>query len=347
MRVLGSTRPRLRVHLSTVLVAVFGGAALAVAAPAGPAWAHGVGGKAPTSYKSVLTGIEPRVPGLSVRLLDLGDTVELRNTGGIEITVLGYDGEPYLRVGPDGVYRNERSPATFWNRSVKPAVELPPGFDDKAKPDWSHLSARRVVRWHDHDVHWMGTGKPSHPGREQLVDRWTIRLRRGDEPVVVHGKILWVPAPPAVWPLLVASALGLAVVLAGRTRRWHTALVASVAVLAAGEALHLAGQWGASSAGIAARVLAGVYSLLGLAFAAFALTGLTRRGSDPYDSVPAALVAALVLTIAGGLAGLPALAASQIPTTLPDPVARHLVGLALGVGGGTIALSGARLRRPG
>ncbi|MCZ7535771.1 MAG: hypothetical protein M5T61_07470 [Acidimicrobiia bacterium] len=87
---------------------------------------------------------------------------------------------------------------------------------------------------------------------------------------------------------------------------------------------------GASTAGIGARVLASVYSLLGLAFGAFALAGLARRHADPYDSVPAALIAALVLTIAGGLAGIPSLLASQLPTSLPYGVARTLVSVALG-----------------
>ncbi len=339
-------RRLLRSRAGSAVVAAAAGSVLALAAPAGPALAHGVGGQEPTSYKSVVLRIEPSFPGLSIELLDLGDTVELRNDSGAEITVLGYDGEPYLRVGDTGVYRNERSPATFWNRSTRPAMQLPPDFDAQATPEWSRIADDPVVRWHDHDLHWMGSGEPENPGTEQVVQRWEIPLLRDDVEIAVIGEIRWVPAPPAAPALLGAMVLGIAVFLGGRTRLWHAVLVATLLALTAGEALHVAGQWEATTAGIGARLLAAVYSLLGLAFAAFALSGLLRPRSDPYYAVPASLVAVLVLTIAGGLAGLPSLLASQLPTSLPDAAARALVTLSLGAGAGGVAVCGAHLRRP-
>lgn len=340
-------RPRpLPFRCSRVLATVMAGSIVSLAAPAPPAVAHGVGGLEPTSYEPVLVGVEPPVPGLSIEIIDLGETVELRNESGSEITVLGYDGEPYLRVGENGVYRNERSPATFWNRSTRPTVQLPPEFDATAEPEWVHISDSPVARWHDHNVHWMGSGEPDEPGREQVVQSWEIPLRSSDREIRVYGVIRWVPPPTALWPVAGAVALAVAVFLGGRTRRWHGVLLVAVAALMGGEALHAIGQWGASTAGIGARVLASVYSLLGLAFGAFALAGLARRHADPYDSVPAALIAALVLTIAGGLAGIPSLLASQLPTSLPYGVARTLVSVALGVGSGAVLVSATRLRRP-
>ncbi len=337
--------PLLRAGALATGVAV-SGFVISLAAPAPPAVAHGVGGLEPTSYESALVGVEPPVPGLSIEVLDLGDTVELRNESGSEITVLGYDGEPYLRVGESGVFRNERSPATFWNRSVRPTDLLPPEFDATVEPEWAHISDRPVTRWHDHNVHWMGAGEPDDPDREQVVGRWEIPLLRGDQEIRVRGVIRWVPPPPAAFPLVGAAALAAMVFVGGRTRRWREVLLVVVAVLMGGEALHVAGQWGATTAGIGARALAAVYSLLGLAFGAYALKGLARRHADPYDAVPAALIAALVLTIAGGLAGVPALLASQLPTSLPDAVARSLVALSLGAGTGAVLLSATRLRRP-
>ena len=52
-----------------------------------------------------------------MRVVDLGNKLELTNRTRTDIVVLGYDGEPYLRVGPRGVYENLRSPATYLNRT--------------------------------------------------------------------------------------------------------------------------------------------------------------------------------------------------------------------------------------
>lgn len=70
-----------------------------------PASAHTVSGVGATNWKSVLTSVSPTVPGLSVRLVEGGSRLEVTNHGP-EILVLGYDGEPYLRVGPEGVFEN-------------------------------------------------------------------------------------------------------------------------------------------------------------------------------------------------------------------------------------------------
>src|SRR2546421_5218325 len=83
---------------------------------ASPASAHTITGVAPTDYRSEILGVNPRLPGVSVRLLDLGNRVELTNTGAVDVVVFGYQGEPYLRVGPSGVFENRRSPSVALNR---------------------------------------------------------------------------------------------------------------------------------------------------------------------------------------------------------------------------------------
>ena len=54
------------------LVAATGVWGLALVASASPAGAHTVTGVAPTNYRSEVLGISPPLPGLKVRLLDLG-----------------------------------------------------------------------------------------------------------------------------------------------------------------------------------------------------------------------------------------------------------------------------------
>lgn len=321
-------------------------AVLVVAVPARPAAAHGVGGIEPTNYESRVVGVKPELPGVTIRLLELGETVELRNESAAEVVVLGYDEEPYLRVGPDGVFRNERSPATFWNRERTLSDQPPPEFDATAEPVWERIGERPVARWHDHRAHWMGSEARGRGGRERVVSVWTLELVQGNRTSVVTGEIRWVPGPaPTPW-LLGALALAVAVVAGGRTRRWPAVVAASLALLMGAEVVHVVGQWGATAGSVPTRLGAAVYSILGVAFGVYALARLLRPRSDPFDATPLALVAALVMTIAGGLGDLPTLTRSFVPTTLTAGFARSLVAVSLGVGVGTVAVAAMRLRRP-
>jgi hypothetical protein len=76
-----------------------------------PASAHTVSGVGATNWRTTLIGVNPPVPGLRVRVVNTGSDLEVSNTGQ-EVVVLGYEGEPYLRVGPAGVYENTQSPST-------------------------------------------------------------------------------------------------------------------------------------------------------------------------------------------------------------------------------------------
>ncbi len=69
---------------------------------ADPAWAHGAGGADATNYQTVITRTNPPVDGLSVAPIDVGDRLELRNETGRDVIVLGYEDEPYLRIGRQG-----------------------------------------------------------------------------------------------------------------------------------------------------------------------------------------------------------------------------------------------------
>ena len=107
---------------------------------ASPAAAHGVGGREPTNVRSRIISVAPQLPGLEVTLIEDGERVELTNTGPTEVTVLGYEDEPYLRVGPDGVFENTRSPAVFQNRSLNAPGDVPDSYDATAEPEWRRVS---------------------------------------------------------------------------------------------------------------------------------------------------------------------------------------------------------------
>src|SRR5437764_832098 len=84
------------------------------ASSAGPSTA--TGGPISTNWRSTLEAVTPPVTGVRVSVVDLSQRLKLSNAGPTEVMVLGYHGEPYLRVGPAGVFENVRSPAHFLNR---------------------------------------------------------------------------------------------------------------------------------------------------------------------------------------------------------------------------------------
>src|SRR4051812_1379556 len=198
-----------------VVIAATGAIAVVVVA-AQPAAAHDVPGIKPSNFETTVRGTTPRVAGLTVRPIDLGNELELRNGTGADVVVLGYQGEPYLRVGPRGVFENRLSPATYLNRTRDGKTRVPGDADPAAVPEWNRLASGTVARWHDHRAHWMGTDDPPEvaraPDQRHVVDHWSLQLRRGTQDVTVAGDLLWLPGPSPWGWVLGALAIALALV---------------------------------------------------------------------------------------------------------------------------------------
>src|SRR5688572_29582855 len=108
----------------TLLVAA---AALAwVGISAVPASAHSVSGVSATNLQTNLRSVTPAVPGLKVKVVESGSRLEVSNKSGKEIIVIGYKDEPFLRIGPDGVFQNKLSTTTYISKT-REGVE-PPEF---------------------------------------------------------------------------------------------------------------------------------------------------------------------------------------------------------------------------
>jgi hypothetical protein len=319
-------------------------------ATAAPASAHGVGGLEPTNYETTVDGVRPPTPGIHVRAVDVGSKIELRNDTDHDVIVVGYQREPYLRIGPGGTWENARSPAVFLNRSQVPTQEAPADqYDAKAAPEWRKISDSPVASWHDHRAHWMGSEDPPavrrDPGREHVViANWKIPLRDGDARLTVTGDARWIPGP-SPWPwVLGAVVLAIAVILGCRTRSWSKVMQASLAVLIVSETVHVVGAWQATTASIGSRTLASIYSIGGVIVCVLALVWLRRK--DPWAATPAVLISGLFVLIAGGLADITTLTRSELPTSLPYGIARLTVTIALGVGAGLVVAAASRLRAP-
>lgn len=179
-------------------VAVLATTALAVLAGAAPAGAH----RADPAYDSVLTGVSPAVPGLTVAVLARGDELELVNRTGKTVEVPGYRKEPYLRMLPDGtVQENQRSQATFANRDPTGTVAIPESADadgPNSTPAWRTVGRAGRAAFHDHRIHWMGEeGEPApqvdDPDVRQEVVDWTVPIVVGGTPSDIDGTLLWTP----------------------------------------------------------------------------------------------------------------------------------------------------------
>ena len=195
-------------------------------ASASPAFAHG-GGPDATNYKSSI--LDPGLPGLQWTMYGGDSLLELTNTTGQQITIEGYDKEPYLRFTPgEGVFENIHSPASYYNNTRYANVELPPEADASAEAEWRKVAAGDTYSWHDHRAHWMSPVPPSpvfnSPDQDQLIFDWFIPVfveSEGTTHIVrVVGELWWI-APVAWWPpvlILSIAFLAVAVVAMVRTK---------------------------------------------------------------------------------------------------------------------------------
>jgi hypothetical protein len=320
------------------LVAVLAVGLGVVVASAEPAAAHSVSGIGATNWQTTIRSVQPAVAGLRVRVVELGNQLELSNTGP-EVTVLAYGGEPYLRVGPSGVWTNLNSQATYLNRTRQGNTPLPPDLptDPAAPPRWEQVSSGHVIRWHDHRIHWMGTAPPPSvrqaPNRAHLQSVWQVDLRQGATPVKVTGELRWVPGP-SPWPWL-GGALVVAVgcVLLGRLRQWGPALAVAVGLLILVDVAHSVGIAGAAVGGLGAQagkfVAGSYYSFIGWILGVIAIRLLVRRS---VDGLYAAVFTAASAFLFSGLLDLTTLHRSQAPFAWGTGWDRITVTIALGGG---------------
>ena len=181
---------------------------LATLAVAAPASAHVGGGAAGSDFDAAVRSVSPELPGVTVRVLQFGDELEVVNETGTELAVPGYSGEPYLRIGPDGVWRNALSPATHLNLDRYGRTSMPAEVDIAAPPRWEQVSTEPQYVWHDHRTHWMTEGQlppvvAADPGRAHTVSEWTVPMTYGTHAVTVAGELTWSPPPSGwlVWPV--------------------------------------------------------------------------------------------------------------------------------------------------
>jgi hypothetical protein len=324
-------------------------AALAVASPAS---AHSADAPAASDYRCVVTGISPPLPGLTVRTVSAGTELELVNRGARTVEVLGYSGEPYLRVGPDGVYQNASSPSTYLNETLTGGPNPPAPVTPAAAPVWQKLSGTPAVLWHDHRAHWMSAGLPpvvaADPGAPHQISVWTVPLRDGVRPLTVTGTLDWQPRPvPGAWwaggLLLAAGVAALGLLRTPRALTIGAGIAAVAGLCALGYAVGAARDSGALGALGVARAVVTVQPwplLCGLAALAAAGYAAARR---PAADLALGLAGAC-LALFAGISNAAVFAHAVPPAPLPGDMARALVLACIAGGAGLAGLAALRLR---
>ncbi|MEU6202922.1 hypothetical protein ABZ814_04955 [Micromonospora musae] len=328
----------------------------ATLATAAPAAAHGADAPDGTDYRTTVTGITPARDGLEIRTVEAGARLELTNDTGRPVEVIGYSGEPYLRVGPDGVYENTHSPATYLNRTISGETKLPPEADPAAEPSWRRVADEPSVRWHDQRALYREAAPPAAalaaPDREHRVRDWSVPLRDGAEPLEIHGTLDWVPPPDAYswWAativgLLAVGALGLLAAASGPGGR---AIVGLGALLVAGGTAAVAYTVGRALdagaegfGGLLLGLLSGqLWALLtGLGAIATGAYALARRPAADF----AVALAGVCLALFAGAANATVFARAIAPAPWSATFARVLVAAVLITGVGATAAGVLRL----
>jgi hypothetical protein len=316
-------------------------AGLAALLVAGPAQAHVGGGVAGSNFDGRVLAVTPAMPGVDVAVLSFGDDLELVNRTGTEVAVPGYSDEPYLRIGPDGVWRNRNSPATYINLDRYARTPLPPNADPLAAPDWQQVSTDSAYVWHDHRTHWMSQGLlppavTADPTHSHRVFTWTIPMTLGGAPVAVTGELTWSPPPSpwVVWPLyLLLALLGVAAGVFARGPRPLAVLLLITAAAALWHALTTP----APAAGVGSHTGAIISALLpAVLVVGMAVVGFrsARRGRGAVTGLLAIVQGWLLLV--EGLPDVDVLWSSHILSTGPQPVARAAVAVLVALGAGCV-----------
>jgi hypothetical protein len=194
--------------------------------PAAPAVAH----EGNPDYRSVIDRVTPKVPGVSFEVLSYDSYFQLLDQDGHEVTIYGYDGEPYARVLKDRTVQvNERSPALYLNDTRFPTTQVPPIANPKAPPKWKTVDDSGTFLWHDHRMHYTSTSTPpqvTDTSRKTKIFDYTIPLRIDGRKGAIDGTLYWVgPANTSKLPFVIAAIVivlaGGALVLVTRRRRSH------------------------------------------------------------------------------------------------------------------------------
>jgi hypothetical protein len=116
--------------------------------------------------------------------------VTIENGGHEPVTVVGARGEPFIRIGADGVFANAISP-TWMQSGRAPETTSPIALsDDRNAVRWTKISAGSRYTW----LEWRARCPDNRPERTPM--KWEIPLLVAGKSVTVRGETQWIKIAP-------------------------------------------------------------------------------------------------------------------------------------------------------
>jgi hypothetical protein len=116
--------------------------------------------------------------------------ITIANGGKETVTVLGARGEPFLRIGPDGVFANAIS-QTWMQSGRAPETTSPVAFsNDPNAVRWTKISAGSRYTW----LEWRARCADDRPAHTPM--RWEIPLIIDRRSIPVRGETEWITIAP-------------------------------------------------------------------------------------------------------------------------------------------------------
>jgi hypothetical protein len=282
-------------------------AVVALAAP-GTANAHLRTGRSAVDFRAtVLPSSEP----LRARVYLADLALNLTLVGSHRVIVLGYLGEPFIRLDPAGVFVNVASPTAAGTKLASP-------HQRSSRSLWHQDWNRPIAVWHDARVR-----------AGEKTGRWRIPMLVDGRRTFLAGTVERVAAP-AWWPWLAIGAAFAAVTGLGLRRRTFAA--ASLGAVAAGAMVLSAADFALASTATQGAWIEAANE------AVFALVGacVVVRGSNNAKALAGGFLG--LLGLAAGLTKLPVLFHGIVLSALPGGIARLAVVVAIAAGAGAATL---------
>jgi hypothetical protein len=161
-----------------------------------------------THYRSAVTGVAPAQQLFSVQVGRLGDWVELTAKTDQPLIVVGYFGEPYLRVTSTQTQVNAFAPTAQMNGGLIGSFGPTQLDDATTPPHWIPQSLGPTVRWRDLRTQWIGGTRPpdvgADPGHSHFVGDWSITVQGGGVDYAIDGTLKWTAIRRGMSPGLIA-----------------------------------------------------------------------------------------------------------------------------------------------
>lgn len=160
---------------------------------AGPGYADGQS----ASVYGVVDRVQPRLGDVEIRVENGPFTlISVENPTDTYLDVLADTGEPFLRIGPRGVFANLNSPQWYLSNSPDASAAVPPSAREESRPRWGRVSSAPKWAWFDerlnpHEGEHMAAMTDAHEVTK-LAD-WSVPLSYGGSKVKVDGHLEYRP----------------------------------------------------------------------------------------------------------------------------------------------------------